>query len=176
MYEGHYDLHHGDGKTPLLELVKQFCGQQENVYEMATTFDVEGLDELALKHLRDHVNTALFKSDTINHISLALQVLGVVVDVVYRDMATMENDTTGTMVVGADMWPRRAMACEAAVKLLVKLKDMEDQDDGETAESVVRKGLALLCCNFPIFGQEFAIYMLGEKGVKFRLGKKFGKI
>jgi hypothetical protein len=168
MYEGHYELHHGDDTIPLLELVRQVCEHQDDMYEMATTFRVHGLDDLALKYLREHVNTAIFESDTIKHVSFALEGLGVVVKAGYRDMATLDNSSSGTMVVGADMWPNRAVAREAAVRLWGRSKDMEDEDDRETAESVVRKGLVVLCCNIPVFGQEFAIYMLGDKGVRMR--------
>jgi hypothetical protein len=141
--------------------------------DVEMSFGVDGLHDFAVKLLREHINTALFESDALKHTSLALGVLGVVAKAGYRDTAMPGNFCTGTMVEGAP--PNRAVVCETAMKLWEKSKDMDDQDDGETAESVVRRGIAVLCCNFPVFGQEFAISMLGEEGVKIKLRKKFGK-
>jgi hypothetical protein len=46
-YEGHYDLTHGDETTPLRDMLWLFCKQQDDVYYIASLYNIEERESTA---------------------------------------------------------------------------------------------------------------------------------
>jgi hypothetical protein len=173
MYERRYDLHRGNNTLRSLENVKTFCKQQDDVYDVAQDYGIHDLSDLALKHLREYLDTALFGIDAIKMTAGIIGIVRKAVEVIYKDTVSPGN-FDGYLYTSINLWPNRGVVCEAATKLLAMSGDMVDLEKGKTMEVAVRKGLLVICSGYAIFGQELMMFML-ESEVSITLEGDFGQ-